>query len=284
MAAKTFSKKEAISHGFKMTKKYFGVIFLIILIYAAFNIISGQLNSRSGSAISEVSVRDLYAQPAAADSFYGYLVEAGYISKYGFVQDKLQNITSASELSIPAGLEADRDKIFEFLNGFRYRLPFPRVIYFLLAIALWAVGIIIQIGLVKIAISFARDQEPAVSELFSNGSLFFKFILASICYGLAVLGGIILLIVPGIIFMIALGMYSYLVVDKKMGPLQSLRVSCALTKGVRWQLFCFGLLLILVNIGGLLCLVVGLLFTVPATVLAYAYVYDRLREQYEAAM
>jgi len=208
-------------------------------------------------------------------------VETGYINKYGMGQDKLQSIASAQDLVLPADMEADRDKIFQFLNRFRYRLPFPKVIYFLFAVVFWVVGLIIQIGLVKILIAFARDQKPAILEMFTNGSLFFKYLFASICYGLAVLGGFILLIVPGIIFMIALGMYSYLVVDKRMGSIQSLRASRALTKGARWQLFCFGMVLLLINVGGLLCLVVGLLFTIPATAIAYAYVYDQLRKEYE---
>ncbi|MFH1440431.1 MAG: hypothetical protein ABIH18_00080 [Candidatus Omnitrophota bacterium] len=281
MTAKSFSKKEAISHGFQMVKKYFVVILSIILIYAAFNIISGVLNSRAGSSISKDDIKTLYRESAAADNFYSYLEETGYINKYGMVQLKLQNISKASDLVLTANLEADRDKIFKFLNQYRYRLPFPKVIFYLLSIVLWVVGIIMQIGGVKICLLLSRDQKPAVSELFSNGSLFWKFLLGSICYTLAILGGFILLIIPGIILMVMLGMYAYFIVDKNMGPIESLKASRALTKGVRWQLFCFGALLSLINLAGLLCLVVGLLFTIPASYIAMAYVYDKLRKQDE---
>ena len=284
MSEKQFSKKEAIFHGFKMTKKYFGIIFSILLIYFAFEIVSGVLHYRAGSPISKESIKILYRESVPADNFRRYLEEAGYISKYGMVEDKLQNVTRASDLTLPANLEVDRDKIFEFINEHRYRLPFSKMIFYLFAAVLWVVGVIIQIGWLKIGLLLSRDQKPAVSELFSNGALFLTFILGSICYGLAALGGLILLVIPGIIVMIMLGMYSYFIVDKNMGPIESLKASRALTKGVRWQLFCFGVLILLLNLGGFLCLVVGLFFTIPASYIAMAYVYDQLGKQDEIAV
>jgi len=129
----------------------------------------------------------------------------------------------------------------------------------------------------------SRDQEPDVSDLFSNGSLLITYILSTICLCLAVLGGLIVLIVPGIIFMVALGMSVYFIVDQNMGPMAALNASRNLTKGVRWRLFCFGGLLCLFNIAGALCLLVGLLFTIPASWIAHAFVYDKLRQQNETA-
>ncbi|MFZ5800742.1 MAG: hypothetical protein ACOY3D_05130 [Candidatus Omnitrophota bacterium] len=284
MAAKKFSKKEAISLGIRMTKKYFGFIFIIFLIYAAFQIISGLLDFGAGGPITKENIELLYKDTATANNFYKYLQEAGYINKYGTVQAKLQNITSVSDLVLPANLEADRNKIFIFLNAHRYRLPFPKPVFYLLTISLLVVGFIMQIGWVRINLLLSRDQKPAVAELFSNGGLFFKFLLGSICYILAVLGGLILLIVPGIIFMVMLGMYPYLIVDKNMRPIESLRASRRLTKGARWQLFWFGAVIVLFNLSGLLCLVVGLLFTIPASSIAGAYVYDQLRQQEEPAV
>ncbi len=281
MAGLTFSKKEAISHGFKITKKYFGVILIISLIFIAFEIISDQLNSRAGSPITKEDITRRYITSMPTDDFYKYLEETGYINRYGVVQDKLQNISDASDLVLSAGLEVDRDKIFNFLDQHRYRLPFPKVIYYLLAIAFWAVGVIMQIGGVKISLLLSRDQKPDVWEIFSNGSYFITYILGSICCGLAIVGGFILLIIPGIILMVAFSMYSYLIVDQNMGPIESLNVSRALTKGVRWQLFWFLGLITLVNFAGLLCLFVGLLFTIPASSIASAYVYDQLIKQSE---
>ena len=284
MAEKSFAKIEAISHGMKMTKKYFGVIFIIVLIFIAFEIITGLLNSGAGSSVKKEEIlTSLYRDYKAADNFYIYLQEAGYIDRFGAVQEKLQNVSRASELELNPELEADRYRIFKFLNQHRYRLPFPKPVYYLFAIILWVVGMIMQLGWIKINLLLSRDREPAVSELFSNGPFFITYLLAYICYGLAVIGGFILLVIPGIIFSIMLGLYPYFIVDRDMGPLEALKASRVITKGVRWQLFLFGLLLTLFNIAGLLCLLVGLVFTIPVSGVAMAYVYDQLLKQSEVA-
>lgn len=88
--------------------------------------------------------------------------------------------------------------------------------------------------------------------------------------------GFILLIVPGIIIVLMFQMYAYLVVDKGLGPIAALKRSRVITKGSRWRLFVLGFLIVLVNLGGLLCLVVGLLVTIPLTAIASARVYDLL--------
>lgn len=279
-----FSKKEAISHGFKITKKYFRVILIISLILVAFEIISEQLSSRAGSPITKDDVEKLYIKSMSSDNFYKYLQESGYIDTYGAVQEKLQNISNASDLILSADLQVDRDKIFNFLDPHRYRLPFSKVIFYLLSIALWIVAVIMQIGWTKISLLLSRDQKPRVLELFSNDSLFITYFLGSVCGGLAIAGGLILLIIPGIIFGVSFAMYGFLIVDQNMGPIESLNASRALTKGVRWQLFLFGLLMILLNLAGLLCLVVGLFFTFPASSIAAAYVYDQLLKRDETAL
>ena len=135
------------------------------------------------------------------------------------------------------------------------------------------------IGFVKVSLMASRDQEPTAAELFLNGNKLVPYLLSSICYCLAVLGGFILLIIPGIIVMIMLQMYTYLIIDKGLGPIEALKRSRVITKGQRWRLFVFGSLLVLLNIAGLLCLVVGLFFTMWTSSIAMAYVYDRLEQE-----
>lgn len=282
-AGKTFSMKEAIGHGFRMTKKYFRTIVCILLVYIGFEIASGVMGIWAGAPIKKDDVATVYGNTANATEFYTYLQESGYIDEDGDVQEKLQGVKSASELELPEAFEADRDRIYTFLRSHMYRLPFPKIIYYLIGIVLWLVGMVMSIGSVKIGLLLARDRQPAVSELFSNWQLFFPYLLGGVCYAIAVFGGFLLLIIPGFICMIMWQMYSYYIVDKNMGPIESMKASQALTKGVRWRLFGFGGLLILLNIGGTLCLFIGLLFTLPASLIAAAYVYDQLEKQSKAA-
>lgn len=276
MAEKMFSKKEAISHGLKITRKYFGFILLVYLVYAVFQGVSGFMGYMAGGPVTRPDVSSLYKDSSDGDYFYVFLKEKGYIDNDGNVGTALQELTGSPDLVLSERLEPDRSKIFEFLNAHRYRLPFPKPAYYVLAIIFWVVGMIMGIGVIKISLMLSRDQKPEISELFSNGSLIIKYLVAVLCVGLASLIGFILLIVPGIIVSVMLSMAKYFVVDKEMGPIASLRASQALTKGARWQLFVFGAVMLLFNIAGLLCLVIGLLVTIPASSIAAVYVYDQL--------
>ncbi len=61
------------------------------------------------------------------------------------------------------------------------------------------------------------------------------FVLGGLLYMLLVMGGIILLIVPGIYLAMSMYLYSYLVVIEKLGAVASLKRSHALIRGHWWR-------------------------------------------------
>ncbi len=167
------------------------------------------------------------------------------------------------------------------INSSLRNLP---LLAFLTNVVIWIVQIIVQIGVIKITLAFVDGNKPKVADLFIIPykpvyMTFLKYWAASLLYGLIVGIGFILLIIPGVIFAIMFQFYSYLIVDKNAGPIEALGKSAAITKGVRWNLFRFGLLLIGINILGAMAFLVGLLISVPTTMLATAYVYRKLQSQ-----
>ena len=66
--------------------------------------------------------------------------------------------------------------------------------------------------------------------------------IANIVVAVIVGLGIIMLIVPGIIFACRLAFVPYLVVDREMDVMDALRVSWDMTRGPGWQIFFIGLL------------------------------------------
>jgi len=68
----------------------------------------------------------------------------------------------------------------------------------------------------------------------------------------------------------------YLVIDRGLGPIESMKESWRVTKGNKWQLFLLFLALIGINLLGVAALVVGLLVSVPITMLAAAHAYRTL--------
>ncbi|MBZ1356239.1 MAG: hypothetical protein KY054_00500, partial [Candidatus Nealsonbacteria bacterium] len=110
-------------------------------------------------------------------------------------------------------------------------------------IADFVLTIIISIGLLKIALKFSDNEKGRFSDLFSQYRLFFNYLFALILYCLIIFGGMLLLIVPGIIWGIKFWFFGYFVVDKGLGPIEALKKSSAITKGHKWNLFVFFLML-----------------------------------------
>ncbi len=138
----------------------------------------------------------------------------------------------------------------------------------------------IQIGMIKIALMFVDNKKPELNDLFNSFPHFFwKYLGASILYGLIIVGGILLLVIPGIVWAIKFQYFNYLIVDKNLGVTDALKKSSQITNGVKWPLFGFGFLLVLINYGGAILLFIGLLVTIPITMIANAYVYRTLQKQ-----
>lgn len=142
-------------------------------------------------------------------------------------------------------------------------------------------SIFLTMGLINIALIIYDGKKPQFNDLFSCYSLFFRFFVASILYLLIVAGGFILLIIPGIIWGLQFYFVECLVIDKKMGPIEALKKSLEITRGNRANLLLFLLLLVLINIIGFIALFVGLLVTMPVSLLATTFFYRKLLEQKE---
>jgi membrane-anchored glycerophosphoryl diester phosphodiesterase (GDPDase) len=149
---------------------------------------------------------------------------------------------------------------------------------FIINILVWILHTILDIGLVKIALKLVSNQVPSLDDLYNHYPLFWKYLGGSILTFLIVLGGIILLIIPGVIFGIRLQFVSYLIIDKGMGPIEAIKKSWQVTRGNTIRLLFFGLTLAGINILGALALLVGLLWTIPTSTLASAHVYKKLTQ------
>ena len=150
---------------------------------------------------------------------------------------------------------------------------------FLISIVGFVVGAIINMGMLYIMLRFADNIKPSYADLLAPAKQIQRitsFILGSIFYGLIVLAGFILLIIPGIIWSIKYGLFRYAIVDEGLGPIEALKRSAMLTQGSKWNLFLLGLLLGLINILGVLAFGFGLLITIPLSMVAGAYVYRKL--------
>lgn len=146
-------------------------------------------------------------------------------------------------------------------------------------IAIVIIQTIIGLGFVNISIKFANGDKPRLADLFNVYPLFFKYLLGGILAGLIILVGLILFIIPGIIWSLKFAFFTYFIVDQKMGPIKALKASANLTYGVKWKLLGFIIISALLNFLGILLLFVGLIVTSSVLMVAQAFIYRQLLSQ-----
>lgn len=180
---------------------------------------------------------------------------------------------------------------------------------FIVNVATIALNIIMSIGITKILLELYDNKVLSYKELFTNWSFFWRYLGSSLLQAIIVFIGCI----PAILFIIfsvfqyianggfystanifltilvtlilsLIGIYlqfryyfvCYFVIDKNYGPIEALHASAYITNGSKWNLFLLNLLLILINIIGILCLFIGLFFTIPLTMMTTVYAYKKL--------
>ena len=145
-----------------------------------------------------------------------------------------------------------------------------------MALASGVIGIFVEMGMVTFAIR-AHDAvgEVKIRDLW-NPAPFWRYLAGQILVGIIVIIGLVLLVVPGIIAALGLLFASYLIIDKKKGPIEAMKESWRIAKGHWGKLFLFMLAIIGLNILGLVLLFVGLFVTVPVSMIAMVHVYRTL--------
>lgn len=134
-------------------------------------------------------------------------------------------------------------------------------------------------GCIKVGLRVCDGEKPDLSNLLDCLPLFFKYSFATLLYGLIVFAGLLLFIIPGMVWAIRYMFFAYFIVDAGKGPWESLKSSAAITRNVKLDLFLLALALMGINVLGLLALGVGLFVTIPLSLVASAYVFRGLQKQ-----
>ncbi|MEM1033286.1 MAG: hypothetical protein AAGN82_23315, partial [Myxococcota bacterium] len=145
------------------------------------------------------------------------------------------------------------------------------------------VGAFLGVGFARIFLKVARGQSAEIGELFGGGDRFLTMLAVSFMSTIAVLFGMLLLFIPGIILALGLSYASWYVADTEKDPVECLKASWEATDGFKINLFLLGLAGIVVVFVGLLCLVVGVLPAVALLNLAVGFAYLRNSGRFDAA-
>jgi uncharacterized membrane protein len=119
-------------------------------------------------------------------------------------------------------------------------------------------------------------RRAEVADLFTGFNFFLPTFVASLLIALFVSIGMILCIIPGLV-LTAMYSFTYLfIVDKRMDFWAAMQASHEVVKRDYFGFTMFVVLMLLVNLLGLLCCVVGLLVSVPVTWAAITVAYNEL--------
>jgi uncharacterized membrane protein len=142
----------------------------------------------------------------------------------------------------------------------------------------WIILILGKMGLYNSTLLITSGIKPNFDQLYKNWRMFFSWVVASFLFGIMLVIGFALLIVPGCYLWARYGFYPFFILDKKSGPLEALSESAATTEGIRWPVFLLFLACAGLDVLGILFFGIGLLLTVPITLLALATVYRKITE------
>ncbi len=137
----------------------------------------------------------------------------------------------------------------------------------------------ISLGYIKLTVDVVDGKAPEFKELFSCFALLLKYLVAAVLYSVVVAVGLVLFVIPGIIWAVQFGFYPFVIVKERLGPLAALRKSSALTAGVKGKLIVFSFALLGVNLLGVIALGIGIIITIPLSIIAAAHVFHQLEKQ-----
>lgn len=178
-----------------------------------------------------------------------YFLELFLISLIGWV------------ISIPAGMGSwDHGGTFTFLG------------------ILGAAYSILVVSLIGYGVSFSylkasRGDRLEIKNMFEAFQNYWNAVLAFLLVSVIVAIGLILLIVPGIIFACKLAFTPYLVVDQRMEVIEAIESSWRMTNGHAWKVFLIGLLAIPIFVAGIICFGVGVIISIMWITMAFASLY-----------
>ncbi|MFC1653610.1 hypothetical protein ACFL1M_02080 [Patescibacteria group bacterium] len=146
----------------------------------------------------------------------------------------------------------------------------------LISLVSWILNGIVTMFLIDVSLKLTNNQVASIKDITNHLGLLVKYLIGSIYYSVIVGVGLLLLVVPGVIWALRYQFFGYLIIDQGLGIKDALSKSKEITQGNLKKLFVFGLLLMLINVAGALLLGLGLLITIPLSLMAVGVLFRQL--------
>lgn len=283
---KTFSISEAISFGwntFKSNWKFWIVVSLIVGMATGSSSLSGV-----GSISSSLFKTSTPSVPYESDFDDSTDINTRLNRTPGIDYDGSMLKGSERVLGISDSAVEDYSDRSPLSKIIWLLIPFGIVTFVgFLAFALTGVlvSFVFRMGYINLTLDAVRNKDVYYKTILNQVSLkkAYRFLIANFLVTLNVTIGLILFIIPGILYALKYYYVSYLIVDRDMKPREAMKESSKLTKGVRFKILLLSIVFGLVAVLGFLAFGVGI---IPASVvisIANSYIFNKLLEQSEPA-
>ena len=184
-----------------------------------------------------------------------------------------------------------------------------QTILFVIAAYLFQMGL--NLGLLRICLNMINNEEATFSLLFSSFHMLIPYVFTSILYIAALLlaatpgmiiliitvsidpdnlygsvgsvpaiVSIIIMIVPAIYLSVRLQFYEYFLIDEECGIIESIKKSADISKGYVLELFILGAALSLIILISIIPMGLGLIFSIPLSMVAISSIYLKLKKNH----
>ena len=124
----------------------------------------------------------------------------------------------------------------------------------------------------------ARKNNPQFEEIVAGFKKFLYVVLSHLLVIVLSGVGFLFLIIPGIYIVCKLAFVPYLIVDKKVDPMQAIKLSFYMTKGYFWTILGMGIFSFFVIILGVICFIVGVFVSFVWINAAFAVLYNAVED------
>ncbi|HDQ93576.1 MAG TPA: DUF975 family protein [Synergistetes bacterium] len=140
----------------------------------------------------------------------------------------------------------------------------------------WVLRVLAVMVVILVSLSY-RDKGSfdyrSLGDLQHFQPIFLPYLLGTILYSLLVGVGMVLLIAPGVYVLVKYQFTPYVLIDRGSQPVEALKEAGNLANGVWLELFLLMLAIMGINFLGVLVFGIGLIVTIPVTLLAHSWVY-----------
>jgi predicted RNA-binding Zn-ribbon protein involved in translation (DUF1610 family) len=149
----------------------------------------------------------------------------------------------------------------------------------LLSASFFVIALYLLAGMQRFVQRVVFKNRAEIAEIFTGGPYLMRFIGGSLLFSIMIAVGSIAFVIPGLALGLMFWPYLHIITDRQVGVMESFERSRELTRENLWSGFMLLLLTVLINLGGLMVVCVGLVFTVPFTMLMHCVAYSAMSGQ-----